>query len=81
MLGLGEGMNEVRALLRDLRTVGCDLLTIGQYLRPHHRALPVTVYYHPDEFEALRVEALSMGFRGVSAGPLVRSSYRAAENA
>jgi lipoic acid synthetase len=81
MLGLGEGMNEVRALLRDLRTVGCDLLTIGQYLRPHHHALPVAVYYHPDEFEALRDEALSMGFRGVSAGPLVRSSYRAAENA
>jgi lipoic acid synthetase len=81
MLGLGEGMDEVRSLLRDLRSAGCDLLTIGQYLRPHHRALPVTVYYHPDEFAALRAEALAMGFRGVSAGPLVRSSYRAAEHA
>jgi lipoic acid synthetase len=81
MLGLGEGMEEVRSLLRDLRTAGCDLLTIGQYLRPHLRALPVSAYYHPDEFAALRIEALGMGFHGVSAGPLVRSSYRAAEHA
>lgn len=77
MLGLGEGIGEVRSVLRELRSTGCDLLTIGQYLRPHHRALPVEAYYHPDEFKALRTEALGMGFRGVSAGPLVRSSYRA----
>ncbi|MHB8846668.1 MAG: lipoyl synthase [Nitrospirota bacterium] len=77
MLGLGEGLSEVRSVLRDLRSSGCDLLTVGQYLRPHHRALPVTVYYHPDEFAALRAEALAMGFRGVSAGPRVRSSYHA----
>jgi lipoic acid synthetase len=77
MLGLGEGMDEVRSVLRDLRSAGCDLLTIGQYLRPHHQALPVAAYYHPDEFTALRAEALAMGFRGVSAGPRVRSSYHA----
>ena len=81
MLGLGEGMNEVRSVLRDLRAAGCDLLTIGQYLMPHHRAMPVAAYYHPDEFAALRAEALAMGFRGVSAGPRVRSSYHAADNA
>lgn len=77
MLGLGEEMSEVRSVLADLRSAGCDLLTIGQYLRPHHRALPVAAYYHPDEFAALRAEALAMGFRGVSAGPRVRSSYQA----
>lgn len=77
MLGLGEAMSEVRSVLRDLRSSGCDLLTVGQYLRPHDRALPVTAYYHPDEFAALRAEALAMGFRGVSAGPRVRSSYHA----
>ncbi len=77
MLGLGEGMDEVRSVLRDLRGIGCDILTLGQYLRPGKDHLPVEKYYRPDEFESLRDEALSMGFRRVIAGPLVRSSYRA----
>ena len=78
MLGLGEGREEVRLVLRDLRDTGCSFLTIGQYLRPNKRSLPVAAYYRPSDFEELRWEALGMGFRSVSAGPLVRSSYRAA---
>lgn len=79
MLGLGEGIEEVMAVLRDLRVAGCDLLTIGQYLRPHPRALPVASYVHPDEFASLRADALALGFRSVSAAPLVRSSYRSVD--
>jgi lipoic acid synthetase len=79
MLGLGEGMAEVRGLMRDLREAGCSLLTIGQYLRPTRSHPPVEKYYQPDEFTAIRDEALSLGFRQVSAGPLVRSSYHAGE--
>jgi lipoyl synthase len=77
MLGMGEGMEEVRSVLRDLRGVGCALLTIGQYLRPNKRSLPVASFPAPRVFEDLRAEALCMGFRGVSSGPLVRSSYHA----
>jgi lipoic acid synthetase len=79
MLGLGEGMDEVRSVLRDLRDAGCALLTIGQYLRPHKRSLPVAAYYRPADFELLRREALGMGYQNVAAGPLVRSSYHAGE--
>ena len=78
MLGLGEEGGEVRSVLRDLRGVGCEILTVGQYLRPSPRNLPVGKYYRPEEFESLRNEALSLGFRRVAAGPLVRSSYHAA---
>ena len=79
MLGLGEGTDEVVAVLEDLRRTGCSILTLGQYLRPGQDYLPVEKYYHPDEFEALRKQALSLGFNHVAAGPLVRSSYHAAE--
>lgn len=77
MLGLGESGEEVQSSLRDLRGVGCALLTIGQYLRPNKRSLPVASFPSPRVFEDLRAEALCMGFRGVSSGPLVRSSYHA----
>jgi len=77
MLGVGETREEVLAVMRDLRRIECSILTLGQYLRPTKLHLPVEKYYHPDEFEALRKNALSMGFRYVAAGPLVRSSYHA----
>jgi lipoic acid synthetase len=77
MLGLGETRDEVRAVLHDLRAVGCDILTLGQYLQPSRAHLPVERYVHPDEFAELRDEALQIGFRRVESGPLVRSSYHA----
>jgi len=77
MLGLGEGIDEVLAVMDELRRIGCDLLTLGQYLLPHKGALEVIKYYHPDEFRMLRDDALSKGFKRVVAGPLVRSSYHA----
>jgi lipoic acid synthetase len=77
MLGLGEAIDEVRAVMRDLRKVDCTILTLGQYLQPGKYHLPVEKYYHPDEFVSLRDEAMSIGFQRVSAGPLVRSSYHA----
>lgn len=79
MLGLGEGINDIRQAMKDLLHVGCDILTLGQYLRPSKQHLPVARYYHPDDFSALKEEALAMGFRSVAAGPLIRSSYRAHE--
>ncbi len=77
MLGLGEGIDEVLAVMNDVRQIGCSVLTLGQYLQPGRRHLPVEKYYHPDEFAELRGRALAMGFRHVVAGPLVRSSYHA----
>ncbi|MES9994127.1 MAG: lipoyl synthase [Candidatus Thiodiazotropha sp.] len=77
MLGLGESRKEVVALMRDLRNQGCDILTLGQYLRPSRHHLPVERYVSPDEFDAYRLTALEMGFLEVASGPLVRSSYRA----
>ncbi|HTG00227.1 MAG TPA: lipoyl synthase [Nitrospirota bacterium] len=79
MVGLGEEKDELIAVLHDLRAAGCDLLTIGQYLRPGTQHLQVQKYYHPDEFEEMKQEALCMGFRAVFAGPLIRSSYRAGD--
>lgn len=79
MLGLGETEGELRTALTDLRAAGVDLLTLGQYLRPGPEHLPVERYVPPDEFARLREIALSYGFAGVEAGPLVRSSYRAGE--
>jgi lipoic acid synthetase len=79
MLGLGEADEEIRTTMRDLREAGVDFLTLGQYLRPTPRHLEVERFVTPAEFEAWRVEAEGLGFRHVSAGPLVRSSYKAAE--
>ena len=79
MVGLGETMDEVLETMRDLRGVGVELLTVGQYLRPSKNHHPLIRYYHPDEFAKLRVEGLKMGFRHVASGPLVRSSYHADE--
>jgi lipoic acid synthetase len=79
MLGLGETRDELLETMRDLRENDCDILTLGQYLRPSLRHLPVEKFYHPDEFAELRQIGLAMGFRHVEAGPLVRSSYHAHE--
>ncbi len=79
MLGLGEQRSEVLAALRDLRRAGCEILTLGQYLQPTPRHLPVAEYIHPAEFAWYEEEAKSLGFKAVAAGPLVRSSYHAAE--
>jgi lipoic acid synthetase len=79
MLGLGETEPEVRELLRGLRNVGVEIVTIGQYLQPTPRHLQVARYVHPDEFAAWKREALAMGFRKCDSGPLVRSSYHAEE--
>jgi lipoic acid synthetase len=81
MVGLGEEYDELVAVFRDLRGVGVSILTIGQYLRPSPAHAPMTRYYHPDEFRALKREALALGFVHVEAGPLVRSSYHAREQA
>jgi lipoic acid synthetase len=77
MLGLGETEDEVLALLRDARAVGCDILTIGQYLQPTKQHLPVVEFVHPDRFRALEQAAYAAGFSAVYSGPLVRSSYHA----
>ena len=77
MVGLGERWTELQATLADLRRAGCDLLTIGQYLRPSVAHLPVDRYYTPDEFARLKEAALRLGFGHVESGPLVRSSYHA----
>jgi lipoyl synthase len=81
MLGLGESEADVIATLRDLRSVGVDIVTIGQYLRPTVDHLPVARWWTPDEFEALRVAGQAMGFGHVQASPLTRSSYHAREAA
>jgi lipoyl synthase len=81
MVGLGETLAELFAVMADLRGHGCDLLTVGQYLRPDARHLPVVRYYEPDEYEAIRAEGRRLGFTHVEAGPLVRSSYHAGEQA
>ncbi len=77
MLGLGEERNELMGVLHDLREVECDILTLGQYLRPSPAHLPVMRYVPPAEFAELRMSALELGFRHVESGPLVRSSYHA----
>jgi lipoyl synthase len=81
MVGLGEETQELLAVLRDLAAAGCDILTIGQYLRPSRDHLPMARLYTPREFQDLKSEALRMGFRHVESGPLVRSSYHAHEQA
>jgi lipoic acid synthetase len=79
MLGLGEEKEEVLQVMANLRSVSCDLLTLGQYLQPSGRHHPVVRYIPPEEFEELRREGEEMGFRGVFSAPLVRSSFHAAE--
>jgi lipoic acid synthetase len=81
MVGLGETWEELLAVYRDLAAVGTDILTIGQYLRPSKDHLPMTRLYTPAEFQRMKEEALTMGFRHVESGPLVRSSYHAHEQA
>ena len=81
MVGLGEEHVEIVETLRDLRRVDCQVLTIGQYLRPSAAHAPMARYYHPDEFRELKRTALDLGFVHVESGPLVRSSYHAHETA
>jgi lipoic acid synthetase len=81
MCGLGEEWDELLRAMTDLREQDVDLLTLGQYLRPSREHLPVARYYTPDEFADLRAAGMEMGFRHVEAGPLVRSSYHAWEQA
>jgi lipoic acid synthetase len=81
MVGLGEETGELLEVFRDLAAVHCDILTIGQYLRPSKDHLPMARVYTPQEFVELKTEALKMGFRHVESGPLVRSSYHAHEQA
>ena len=79
MVGLGECMDEVKATMRDLRDWGVNILTVGQYLQPSRQHLPIERYYTPEEFEEIKQYGLSIGFSWVESGPLVRSSYHAAE--
>jgi lipoic acid synthetase len=81
MVGLGEEPSEIRAAVTDLRSVGVDILTVGQYLRPSPEHLPVARWWHPDEFAEIRAFAEGLGFAHVEAGPLVRSSYHARDGA
>jgi lipoic acid synthetase len=77
MLGLGEEVTEVLAVMADLRRHGCDMLTLGQYLQPSRDHLPVARYWQPEEFDALRAAGQAMGFANVASGAMVRSSYHA----
>ena len=80
MLGLGELRDELMRTLADLRTVECDILTLGQYLQPSRDHLPVVRYVPPEEFAEIKTAALALGYRHVESGPLVRSSYHAWEH-
>jgi lipoic acid synthetase len=79
ILGMGETLEEIELVMRDLRAVDVDLLTLGQYLRPSQAHIPMDRYVTPEEFRHLREVGMSMGFRHVESGPLVRSSYHAWE--
>ena len=79
IVGMGEEWDEVIETMEDLRGAGCDLLTVGQYLRPSPVHLPIDRFYTPDEFDRIRVIGESLGFKHVASGPLVRSSYHADE--
>ncbi|MDO8356990.1 MAG: lipoyl synthase [Nitrospirota bacterium] len=80
ILGMGETMDEAREVMRDLRSVGCDIMTIGQYLQPTREHLPVARYYDPSDFAVLKEEGVALGFTHVESGPLVRSSYHAEQH-
>ncbi len=79
MVGLGETMDEVKDVMRDLRSWGVNILTIGQYLQPSRQHLPIQRYYTPDEFTEFKEFGMGIGFQWVESGPLVRSSYHAGE--
>jgi len=79
MVGLGETFDEVIAVMQDLVNIGVDILTIGQYLQPSKKHLPIERYYTPQEFDEFRRIGLELGFKWVESGPLVRSSYHALE--
>lgn len=79
MLGLGEQTNEINDTLLALRRTGCNYLTLGQYLSPSKNHVPVARYVQPEEFDMWAKKAEAMGFKGVAAGPLIRSSYKAEE--
>jgi lipoic acid synthetase len=79
MLGLGETQEEILELLRDLREVRCDFLTIGQYLQPRPDRLPVVRFITPDEFEDYKKIGIEMGFKAIASGPFVRSSFHASQ--
>ncbi len=79
MVGLGETMDEVKEVMRDQRSWGVDILTVGQYLQPSKQHLPIARYYAPEEFAEIKEFGLSIGFQWVESGPLVRSSYHAAD--
>ena len=81
MVGLGESIKEILDVMTDLLQSGCRIITIGQYLCPTRSHFPVSRYYTPDEFEELKRTGVRLGFRWVEAGPLVRSSYNADEQA
>ena len=79
LLGLGETTGEVLETMRDLRGRDVDILTLGQYLQPTKKHVPVAEFLHPDRFSEYEEQGMQLGFRYVAAGPMVRSSYRAAE--
>ena len=79
MLGFGETIEELKQSMQDLRGVGVDFVTFGQYLRPSSKHHEVKKFYHPDEFEELKQLGYNLGFKMVASGPLVRSSYKAGE--
>ena len=81
MVGLGENFDDIKSTLEDLKSVGCDILTIGQYIQPSKQHLEVSKFYTLEEFEELKQMAREVGFKNFQIGPLVRSSYRAAETA
>lgn len=80
IVGMGESADEIRTVLRELRSVGCAVVTIGQYLQPTKAHVPVVRYYEPSEFALLKSEAMAMGFTHVESSPLTRSSYHAARH-
>jgi len=77
MLGIGESLDQVKQVLRDLKSHNCDMITLGQYLQPSRNHLPVERYVTPEEFDQLRVFGDELGFAHVASGPMVRSSYHA----
>jgi len=79
MVGLGETLQEIKAAMDDLRSWNVDILTIGQYLQPSRKHLPISRYYTPEEFQELEAYGMKIGFQWVESGPLVRSSYHAGE--
>ena len=79
MIGLGETFEQIEATMKDLKNVGCDVLTIGQYIQPSKKHLDVSKYYSLEEYEKLKSMAKEIGFEHFQIGPLVRSSYNASE--